>query len=140
MILFTADVNNLESVKQTGRHYTVDEIKKTWLEAEGTDRGFYSDKSRDLYYEAMEEYELANKKYRAALAATGEEDYERQARILESASGMYATLGNTKAQEQVENAAIAARAQAAAQRLSFPAWIAVCGILGGLFLIQRKQK
>jgi len=53
---------------------------------------------------------------------------------------MYATVGNTKAQEQVEKAAIAARAQAAAESLPLPTWIAVCGIIGGLLLILRKRK
>jgi hypothetical protein len=55
---------------------------------------------------------------------------------------MYATLEMTKEQEQFENAALAARAMADAQRLSLPlpAWIAVCGIIGGLLLIQRKRK
>jgi hypothetical protein len=84
----------------------------------------------------------AQKNYNAALAATKLKDYEGQARILESASGMYATLEMTKEQEQFEKAALAARAMADAQRLSLPlpVWIAVCGIIGGLVLIKRKRK
>jgi len=84
----------------------------------------------------------AQKNYNAALAKTDKKDYEGQARILESASSMYATLEMTKEQERVENLALAARAMDEAQRLSLPlpAWIAVCGIIGGLLLIQRERK
>ena len=67
-------------------------------------------------YEALEDYEYANKKYNAALAATGEKDFEEKARIFESAASMYASIGNTKFQKQTENAALAARAQAAVKR------------------------
>jgi hypothetical protein len=102
----------------------------------------YSLETRDLYNDAMGNYDLANKQYGAALAATGEKNFERQARIFESASSMYATVGMTEEQKQVEKAALAARAQAAAQSLflPLPAWIAVCGIIGGFLLLQRKRK
>jgi hypothetical protein len=91
--------------------------------------------------EALEDYEFANKKYNAALAATGEKDYEDKARIFESAASMYASLGSTKYQKQTENAALAARAQAAAQKISLPLslWIAIFAIIGGLILVQRKR-
>jgi len=90
----------------------------------------------------VENYNLADTQYSAVLAATGDKQYEKQARIFDSASDMYSRSGMTKKQEQVENAAIAARAQAAAQSLNLPlpAWIVLCGILGGLLLIQRKGK
>ena len=54
---------------------------------------------------------------------------------------MYASVGNTKYQKQTENAALAARAQAAAQKISLPlsVWIAVFAVIGGLILIQRKK-
>ena len=92
--------------------------------------------------EARDSYEYANKKYNAALAATGDKEYERKARIFDSATVMYAGMGATEAMEITENAALAARAQAAAQKISLPLslWIAVFAIIGGLILIQRKKK
>jgi hypothetical protein len=120
--------------RQSGTHYTVEFVKLTWLKNQ--DPAFTPD-----MVEAMEDYEFANKKYNAALAATGEKDFEEKARIFESAASMYASAGNTKYQKQTENAALAARAQAAAQKISLPlsVWIAVFGIIGGLILIQRKR-
>ena len=55
---------------------------------------------------------------------------------------MYAVAGNTKAQNRLRMHALAARAQAAARKISLPlpVWIAVCGLIGGLFLIQRKLR
>jgi hypothetical protein len=119
---------------QLGTHYTVEFVKNAWLTSQ--DPAFTPE-----MVEAMEDYEYANKKYNAALAATGEKDYEDKARIFESAASMYASVGNTKYQKQTENAALAARAQAAAQKISLPLslWIAVFGIIGGLILIQRKK-
>jgi hypothetical protein len=120
--------------KETGKHYTVEFVKNLWLTSQ--DPAYTPEMA-----EALQDYEYANKKYNAALAATGEKDFEEKARIFESAASMYASVGNTKYQKQTENAALAARAQAAAQKISLPlpAWIAVCGILGGFFLIQRKK-
>lgn len=130
MVKYTAELN-----QRSGRQYTVETVKYEFLH------------SPDPRYtpeliEARESYEDANKKYNAALAATGDKEYERKARIFESATVMYEGMGATEAGEITGNAAIAARAQAAAQRLSLPvpAWIAVCGILGGFFLVQRKRK
>jgi hypothetical protein len=121
--------------KETGKQYTVEYVNSLWRS------------SPDPLYtpemlEALENYEFANKKYNAALAASGEKDYEEKARIFESAASMYAVAGDTKSQKQTENAALAARAQAAAQKISLPlpVWIAVFGIIGGLILIQRKKK
>jgi hypothetical protein len=129
MVKSTEKVN-----KETGNHYTVEYVNLQWLT------------SPDPLYtpemlEALENYEFANKKYNAALAATGEKDFEDKARIFESAASMYASIGNTKSQKQTENAALAARAQAAAQKISLPlsVWIAVFGIIGGLILVQRKR-
>jgi hypothetical protein len=130
MVKYTEKIN-----KETGKHYTVEYVKSQWIS------------SPDPLYtpemvNALENYGFANKKYNAALAATGEKDYEEKARIFESAASMYAVAGNTKSQKQTENAALAARAQAAAQKISLPlsVWIAVCGLIGGLFLIQRKLR
>jgi hypothetical protein len=108
---------------------------------EGKARSYDTDVASS-YDGMMANCNCAQKNYNAALAATKLKDYEGQARILESASGMYATLEMTKEQDQFEKAALAARAMADAQRLSLPlpAWIAVCGIIGGLLLIQRKRK
>jgi hypothetical protein len=129
MVKSTEKVN-----KETGNHYTVEYVNLQWLT------------SPDPLYtpemlEALENYEFANKKYNAALAASGEKDFEEKARIFESAASMYASIGNTKYQKQTENAALAARAQAAAQKISLPlsVWIAVFGIIGGLILVQRKK-
>jgi hypothetical protein len=129
MVKYTEKMN-----KETGKHYTVEYIKSLWLS------------SPDPLYtpemvNALENYQFANKKYNAALAATGEKDYEEKARIFDSAASMYASVGNTKYQKQTENAALAARAQDAAQKISLPLslWIAVFGIIGGLILIQRKK-
>jgi len=128
MIKYTEDLN-----KKTGKQYSVEFIKMAWL------------KNQDPAWtpgmqNALENFENANRLYNAALAATDEKDYERQARIFESASDMYATAGNTQYQERAENYALAARARAAAESLPLPMWIAVCGIIGGLLLIQRKRK
>ena len=119
--------------KNSKHQYSIQEIKHAWLS------------SQDPAYSpgmlnALENFEYANKQYNAALAATGEKDYERQARIFESASDMYATAGNTQYQERAENYALAARARAAAESLPLPTWIAVFGIIGGLLLILRKRK
>jgi hypothetical protein len=130
MVKYTEEIN-----KETGKQYTVEYVKSKWMSSSDP---LYSPEMR----EAWENYEFANKKYNAALAATGEKDYEEKARIFESAASMYAVAGNTKSQKQTENAALAARAQAAAQKISLPLslWIAVFGIIGGLILIQRKKK
>jgi len=115
--------------------WTIQEVKRVFLSSPDP---LYSDDQID----ALENFRYANKQYDAALAATDKKDYERQARILESASIMYAAFGDTERQERVENLALAARAMADAQRLSLPlpTWIAVCGIIGGILLIQRKRK
>jgi hypothetical protein len=129
MVKYTEKMN-----KETGKHYTVEFIKNLWLTSHDP---AYTPEMVD----ALQDYEYANKKYNAALAATGEKDYEEKARIFESAASMYASAGNTKYQKQTENAALAARAQAAAQKISLPlsVWIAVFAIICGLILIQRKK-
>ena len=130
MVKYTEKLN-----KETGKQYTVEYVKNLWLTSPDP---LYTPEMVD----ALQDYEYANKKYNAALAATGDKDYEEKARIFESAASMYAVAGNTKAQKQTENAALAARAQAAAQKISLPlsVWIAVCGLIGGFFLIQRKLR
>jgi hypothetical protein len=137
MVKTTEDLNNLEDTRQHGLHYTVDQTKDLWLHS--PDPGFYTGEARELCGEALANYDQANKQYRAALAAAGD-DYTRQARIFDSAAVMYSMVGNTNAQEQVEDAALAARARAAAESLPLPAWVIVSGVLGGLFLFQRKRK
>lgn len=129
MVKYTEKLN-----KETGKSYTVEYVKNLWLTSH--DPAFTPE-----MVDALQDYEYANKKYNAALAATGEKDYEEKARIFESAASMYASAGNTKYQKQTENAAIAARAQAAAQKISLPlsVWIAVFAVIGGLILIQRKK-
>jgi hypothetical protein len=129
MVKYTEKMN-----KESGTHYTIEYIKNLWLTSQ--DPAFTPG-----MIEALGNYEFANKKYNAALAATGEKDYEQKARIFESAASMYASAGNTYSQKQTENAALAARAQAAAQKIDLPlsVWIAVIAIIGGLILIQRKK-
>jgi hypothetical protein len=124
-----------QKLEKEGHHYSIEVLKDGFLRSPDP---LYSPGMID----ALENYQYANKQYDAALAATDKKDYERQARILVSASSMYAAFGDTQRQERVENLALAARAMAEAQRLSLPlpAWIVVCGIIGGLLLIQRKLK
>jgi len=100
------------------------------------------EKRASSYQEMIAFCDCARKNYNSALALTDKKDYEGQARILESASGLYATLDLKKEQERVDNLALAARAAAEAHRFSLPlpAWIAVCGIICGLLLVQRKRK
>jgi hypothetical protein len=129
MVKYTEKMN-----KETGKNYTVEFVKNLWLTSQDP---AYTPEMVD----ALQDYEFANKKYNAALTATGEKDFEEKARIFDSAASMYASVGNTKYQKQTENAALAARAQAAAQKISLPLseWIAVFAIVGGLMLIQRKK-
>jgi hypothetical protein len=136
LVLMTQNVN-----KNTGKQYSIEFVRKMFVEGQRYGGTAGPDPvTVELYEDAMENYNLANKQYNAALAATDEKDFARKARIFESASSMYATIGDTAGQKQVEKAAIAARAQAAAESLPLPTWIAVCGLIGGLFLIQRKLR
>jgi hypothetical protein len=136
LVLLTQNVN-----KNSGKQYSVEFVRKMFIEGQRYGGTAGPDPvTIELYEDAMENYNLANKQYNAALAATDEKDFARKARIFESASSMYATIGDTAGQKQVDKAAIAARAQAAAESLPLPTWIAVCGLIGGLFLIQRKRK
>ncbi len=85
MVKYTAELN-----QRHGMHLTVETVKYEFLH------------SPDPRYtpeliEALNNYEDANKKYNAALAATGDKEYERKARIFESASVMYADMGATEA-------------------------------------------
>jgi hypothetical protein len=140
MAKVTGDINNLPDTKQRGLHYSVDQVKQMYNQNAGGDVGFYS--ATEICMSAFENYNQANKQYRAALAATGDKDYERQARIFESGARIYEAIGNTQAQEQMENAAMAARARAAAESLfiPLPIWIAVFAVIGGLVLSRRKRE
>jgi len=101
------------------------------------------DKESGQYYAARETYcSRAQKSYQQALSMTKDDDYKTQAEIFESASGMYGSMGNTKAQQQTLDAAATARAHQAASSLfdlPLPAWVAVGGITAGLFLWRRRQ-
>ena len=133
MVKFT-EMRNKDWEKRCFK-YTLEYSKNLWLS--NPDPAF-SPEMR----EALENYEYANKKYNEALAATDENDYEEKARIFESAASMYASVGNTKDQKQTENAALAARAQAAAQKFSLPLspWVVITALIGGLLLIVRKRE
>jgi hypothetical protein len=136
----------VEAFRVSGKYFTPQEQEYCKYPAnhafcEGKARSY--DDGVALSFDGMiDNCDCARKNYNSALALTGKKDYEGQASILESASGLYATLGMTKEQEKVENLAVGARAAAAAQKFSLPlpAWIAVCGLIGGLLLIQRKRK
>jgi hypothetical protein len=122
-----------QKLNRQGNHYTVDQVRQ----------GFLS--SPDPLYtpgmvEALQEYKYANRQYNAALAATGSKDYDSQARIFESAAVMYGGMGATKAQEQVENAALAARARSAAEELPLSPLVALAGLIGAFLLVAGKQK
>lgn len=134
----TKDINNLDDTKKRGLHYSVDQVKQMYRQSAG-DVGYYS--AGEICISAWENFEMANKQYRAALAATGDNDYEQQARIFESGAGMYEAIGNTKAQEQMENYAMAARARAAAESifLPLPFWTAVLAVIGGFMLARGKR-
>jgi hypothetical protein len=101
------------------------------------------DKESGQYYAAREKYcSRAQESYRQALSITKDDDYKTQAEIFGSASGMYGSMGNTKAQQQTLDAAATARAHQAASSLfdlPLPAWVAVCGITAGLFLWHRRR-
>jgi hypothetical protein len=131
----TVDINNLEDTKQHGLHFSIDQVKEMYSHPAG-DVGFYQE---EICASALDDLYQANKLYRAALAATGDKDYDRQAKIFESAAGMYSVVGNTKAQEEVENAAMAARARAAAESLPLSPWIVVLAVIGGLVLARKKK-
>jgi hypothetical protein len=124
-----------QELEKSGQHYSLETLKKNYLSSPDP-------RLTPEMIEAMEDFNYANQKYDAAMKATSDKDYDRKARIFESAAEMYGSVGATKAQEQVENAALAARAQAAAEKISLPlpAWIAVVGIAGGLFMIHRRKK
>ena len=136
LVLMTQNVN-----KNTGKQYSIEFMRKLFLESQGYGGTAGPDPvTIELYEDAQENYRLANKQYNAAMAATGEKDYEHKARIFESASGMYATIGDTAGQKQVEKAAIAARAQAAAESLPLSPCVLIIGLIGGLLLIVRKRE
>jgi hypothetical protein len=136
LVLMTQNVN-----KNTGKQYSIEFMRKLFLESQGYGGTAGPDPvTIELYEDAQENYRLANKQYNAAMAATGEKDYEHKARIFESASGMYATIGDTAGQKQVEKAAIAARAQAAAESLPLSPWVVIIGLIIGLLLIVRKRE
>jgi len=139
MAKVTKDINNLDGTKKRGLHYSVDQVKQMYSQSAGSNVGYYS--AGEICNSAWENFEMANKQYGAALAATGDNDYEQQARIFESGAGMYEAIGNTEAQEQMENYAMAARARAAAESifLPLPFWIAVLAVIGGFMLVRGKR-
>ena len=133
----TDDINNLDDTKQRGIHYTVDQVKQMYRTSSGTGVGYYS--ATEICTSAHENYNMANTQYRAALAATKDDDYAQQAEIFESGSKMYETAGNTQAQEQMDNAAMAARARAAAERLPLSPGIAILALVCGFALLSGKR-
>jgi hypothetical protein len=139
-------LQGVEAFRLSGKYFTPSEQEHcknpaNRLFCEGKARS-YDDKVDATFNKLMDFCECARKNYNSAMALTDKKDYEGQAIILESAEDLYATLEMTKEQERVRNLALGARAAAAAQSifLPLPAWIAACGLIGGLLLIQRKRK
>lgn len=93
------------------------------------------------YIQGIAFCECANKNYNKALQLTKEDDYSKQAEIFDAGSRFYASLNKNKEAEQMQEAADLARAHAAASDLFLPLspLVALFGILGGLFLLHRRQ-
>ena len=123
--------------EKLGHHYSIETLRDA--AAHSPQPPPASSPHYQLWIDAQENWDLANRQYDAALAATADDDYGRQAKIFESSSSMYATEGNTKAQEQVENAALAAHARTAAESLPLPGWMAVAGLFWAYALIAKKR-
>jgi hypothetical protein len=84
----------------------------------------------------------AQKSYSEALQETKVDDYAMQAEILESGAGIYETLGMNNEAQQVRDAATTARAHETLSSLflPLPGWLAIPGVLGGLFVLHRWKK
>ncbi len=105
--------------------------------------GFHQkDPQAQTYWDVMiESCTKAEQNYNAALALTPEDDYEQQAEIFNEGAGIYDALGQTEEAEQVRDAAAVAEAHAAASSfdLPLPGWLAIFGVLGGLFILNRRK-
>ena len=84
----------------------------------------------------------AQKYYNKAFELTKDDDYVQQAEIFEAGTGLFETIGMTKEERQMRNAARVARAQAATSSFSLPLspWVVITALIGGLLLIVRKRE
>jgi hypothetical protein len=128
------------------QHYTIDEIKNLMFNDNDYShptltpmKDFNDPVLLEYYNDAKDNYVIAQQQYSAALKATGDKDYTRQAAIFESASSMYANMGAKDAQEQVDNAALAARARAAVEGIPISPWVCVLAVIFSVILIKRKN-
>jgi len=122
-----------QQLEKGGHHYSIEFIKNSFLRSQ--DPAFTPG-----MIEALQDYEYANKMYNKALAATGDKDYEQKARIFDSAAEMYGGAGSPERQKTAENAALAARARAAAEEIPLPPLVAVAGIIGAILVLSAKRK
>lgn len=96
--------------------------------------------SADTYCNAAE------RQYNLALAKTTDKNYDKQGEIWEKAASMYHVQGYYAAEEKSNTAAAAAYGRSVANSLisrifePLPAWIAIAGILGAIFLFGNFRK
>lgn len=106
--------------------------------------GFHAmDPAAAGYYENMMlACDNAQRSYSQALHLTKDDDYGQKAEIFEDGAGIYTTLGMPEAAQEVQDAAAVARAQETASglfALPLPGWLAIFGVLGGLFILHRRK-
>ncbi|MDO9550326.1 MAG: hypothetical protein Q7J03_05075, partial [Methanoregula sp.] len=73
---------------------------------------------------------------------TDEDDYRQQAEIFNEGAGMYDAMGQTENADKMRQAAAVAGTHAAASslfELPLPGWLAIFGVLGGLFVLNRRK-
>lgn len=125
------DMNTLENPSPQQRAYLMS-------------TGFHArDPTAAGYYENMMlACDNAQKSYSQALQLTKDDDYEQKAEIFEDGAGVYTLLGMPEAAQEVNDAAAIARAQDTASglfALPLPGWLAIFGVLGGLFILHRRK-
>jgi hypothetical protein len=97
--------------------------------------------SRSTFDSGLAFCECAQKNYNKAYQLTKDDDYKKHAEIFDAGNDLYTKLGMTKEADQMANAAAVARAHDAASGffLPLPPWLAMLGIIGGIFLLHRRR-